>query len=935
MNNNGIGVINKGFEKSCLYVKGLRKSRQLAVREAAKQSKLLWYGSLLVITCMLLFLPMGSGNFLGSDGDWLSQHVGIAESLRQAMLENRTMLPQYIGLGGGSSIYDYAYYGVLRPDVVFSCLIPDVEMKYVIAGYAALGVITSVMLMFFWLRKKKVSRWCAFGGAMLFACAACFYHAHHQIMFVNYMPFLVLALIGVDRIFEKERCGLFIIALFLIYMHSFYYAIACLFVLGLYSLHCIFVRRKEEGACAKNSMCMLVWSVILSIAMAMILLLPTGLDILSTSKDGGSFAGKTIHLADCSMTGLLYNPYGCGMTLLTLYCLLVSLRIRRKRLLAAGILLCMGMPVVSLLLNGFLYARAKILIPFLPLLVWITADTLQDFWEKKERHSMIALLLSLVPAITSAWKPLIIIDGCILVIWIFLQGKEWKKGLVRCLLFGLAFLMPVLVSIGVNASDSYLKPILTRLGIPLNGTYITDTENRQEHFTKEEIEEVVTDNRYRFDVIANCFVNSNLTVSGTIKRTSMYSSISDAGYSDFYYDTMKNAIPINNRVALTPGNHPFFNYFMGVKYVLAAEGHVPEGYRTRLNKDGYVLAEKVGSNVSDEAALTDKETQTKNGTVIANEKTKVKNETEMQDGVLPVCYGTTALMSRADYEKLSFPENIEALCNYTVVDAINDEKCPEFSSHFVTKNITELIGEDGKRCLQNMGEKKETVQIPLKEQLSNHILVLQLHVNRKDGKAVEITVNGTKNKLSSVTAPYPNGNDTFTYILECGENLELLEITASKGDYQIEDIKCWLLAQEYMKHKNVMMVEQAEDFQTAEQKEESKWVSCGMANVFKGSIMMKQEGYFVTSFPYRKGYQITVDGRKVDPEIVNTTFLGFPVEEGAHRIEIYYTAPGYRLGLFVSLLAFAVFGGMECRKKMHNSIFLDIIRALNKCKAKA
>ncbi|MDE6434535.1 MAG: YfhO family protein [Lachnospiraceae bacterium] len=876
MNNSGMGLISKGFERTKLYAKNAGKCRTLSVKEAGRKSDILWYGRLLVVTCMLLFVPMGSGNFFGSDGDWLSQHVGIAESLRQAIIENHTLLPQYIGLGGGSSLYDYAYYGVLRPDVVFSCLIPNVEMKYVIAGYAALGVISSVMLMFFWLRKKSLSGRCAFGGTLLFACATCFYHAHHQIMFVNYMPFLVLALIGADRIFEKKRCGLFITALFFIYIHSFYYAIACLFVAALYFLHCVFMKRGEEGVCVQKRFCMFAWSVVWSIAMAMVLLLPTGLDILSTSKDGGSFAGKAIHIVDFRMTGLLYNPYGCGMTLLALYCLLVCLRIRRKRFLAAGILISMGMPVVSLLLNGFLYARAKILIPFLPLLVFVIADTLKDFWEKKEKHSILALLLSLIPAITSVWKPLIIIDGCILCIWIFLQGREWKKGTVKGLLFGLAFFAPILVSLSVNASDFYLRPVMVKLGIPMSGSYITNTEKRQEHFTREEIEKVVTDNQYRFDVTANCFVNSNLTVNGTIKRTSMYSSISNAEYSRFYYDTMKNAIPINNRVALVPGVNPFFNYFMGVKYVLVKKGHVPEGYEARRYKNGYVLAEKADKNV------------------------------------LPVCYGTTALMSKADYEKLPFPENLEALCSYTVVDVINDKKCSKFSSHFKVKDITELIGEEGKQCLLNMGEKEETIQIPLKEALSDHILVIQFHVKREDGNAVEITVNGTKNKLSSVTAPYPNGNDTFTYILESGKNMEQLEVMASKGNYRIEELKCYLLAKEYIEHKNVTLAEQMDDVKTAEQKQESKWISQSRAKVWEGSIKMEQDGYITTSFPYRRGYQITVDGKKVNQEVVNTAFLGFPIGEGMHQIEISYEAPGYRLGLLVSLCAVALAVWKRC-----------------------
>lgn len=827
-------------------------------------------GLLFIITCMLIALPMGTGHFFGSEGDWYSQHVGIAESIRQAMLESHSWLPNYIHLGGGSSVYDYAYYGVLRPDVLISCLLPNVEMKYVIAGYAVFGMISSVWLLFVWLKRKGITGWPAFFGAVIFACSTCFYHAHHQIMFVNYMPFLILAFMGVDRIAAGGKSGfLLTVSLFLIYLHSFYYAVSCLFVVGIYALHMVYKERKKWGQAEglsedgradflrihkKYILCFgrLLSAVILSIGMAMVLLLPVGLDILSTSKDAGSYAGKALHLVNWRLSGLLYNPYGCGMTILTLYCLLVSLRSRKKHFLSAAALVSMLVPAVSLVLNGFLYARVKILIPFTPLLALVTADTLRDFWEGKERHSAAAFLLSMVPAFLSSWRPLIIIDSAFVLIWILLQRRKGFKKEWRTAVFGLALAMPLLVSIGVNASDSYFRPLLRRLGIPLNGGYIAEGDQRQERFTKAEIGSVVTNGQYRFDSVSDSLENCNLTIDGQIKRTSMYSSISNAGYAQFYYDTMANAIPGNNRVALLPGKNPFLNYFLGVRYVLADSRNIPEGYEVRLAKDGYVLAER--------------------------------------ENVLPVCYGTTDLVSRSDYDRLSFPENLEVLCRYAVVERAEGRgNANGFATHFKEIDITKLVGVIGKRCLLKLNGRQDAVLLPLTEHLQNKILVLRFHVNRRDKEAVEITINGVKNKLSAVTAPYPNGNDTFTYIFESGEDLGCLELAASGGDYGIEDIECYVLDNQYMEHKNVTEVRLSDS-----------------SDVFAGEIDMSRSGYFVTSFPYREGYQVIVDGKAVEPQVVNTTFLGFPITEGAHRIEIRYTAPGYRIGLVISLSAFAL-----------------------------
>ena len=69
---------------------------------------------------------------------------------------------------------------------------------------------------------------------------------------------------------------------------------------------------------------------------------------------------------------------------------------------------------------------------------------------------------------------------------------------------------------------------------------------------------------------------------------------------------------------------------------------------------------------------------------------------------------------------------------------------------------------------------------------------------------------------------------------------------------------------------------------------------------------MEQDGYFVTSMPYKEGYRAEVDGNEVKVEKVNTTFAGFPLEAGEHDIEITYCAPGFWAGTAISLLSFGI-----------------------------
>ena len=411
----------------------------------------------LLLSCLALLLALGPtavrGEFFGYGSDWLSQHLPLAETLRSAMLDSGRLLPLYLHLGGGSSVYDFAYYGLLRPDVLLGCLFPQVGMEYLLAGYSLAGIVLGTNLLFWWLRRRlrgEPSGACAAAfAAVLYAAATCLFHAHNQLMFVNYLPFLILTFIGIDRMAEQGK-GAWLVTggLSLVYLHSFYYSISCLAVCGIYAIDwvrgmrgtcraiadmrgtsepigamrgdpaqaqvcelrgarasgspaCAGKLRRSESSTkcekrAKSFVLRLAGCVCLSIGLCAVLLLPTGLDILSGSKDGGVFAAQ-LKLLDLTLEGMLYTPYGMGLTLISLYCLLTALAQRKTRFLAICMLAIVTIPAVSLLLNGLLYARGKILIPFLLPMLLLCAQVLCAFLQGSEKPPLWAGALCLVP----------------------------------------------------------------------------------------------------------------------------------------------------------------------------------------------------------------------------------------------------------------------------------------------------------------------------------------------------------------------------------------------------------------------------------------------------------------------------------------------------------------------------------------------------------
>lgn len=782
-----------------------------------KEQRVFW-GSIclicFVITLQQVGIPMLTGKFFGSEGDWISQHVAIAETLRDAMIQSKSLIPQFVQLGAGSSVYNFSYYGLLRPDVIGACFFPQIPVRYVIAGYALLGIYASGILTYIWLRKKNLQNKIALFGALMLSSSTAFYHAHHQIMFINYMPFLLLAMIGVDRIIEKKKSSVLIFSCLMICMHSFYYAPACIFVIGLYSVsQCIECTSRVE----KKRMGNIAIAIAIAIGVAMILLLPTALEIISGSKDGGQFADQRLQIIWPDIKGLLYSPYSCGLTFLALFSIIHCIIGNRKRMLAILTLICMAVPLISLVLNGGLYAREKILIPFLPICVLLTTLTLQKLWNQKETYDVLALVLCAIPAMFSKWKIFAFAEIGILFIWIFLQRSNkaiLRK--VRTYTFGLC-LLPIVSS-------------MLFLNLFCENGYIS-TKEVQQDIPQEFLEKVAKEKVYRTEILDRAFTNGNLTKK-ELKRTTMYSSVTNPMYATFFYDTMKNPIGYNNRVALIAGEHPYFNYFMGIKYLIANKNQAPLGYKKIMEEGTVALFE--------------------------NEE------------VLPICYGTTQVMSREQYKQLAFPDTLEALCTSAVVET--NTPSVRFSGHAKKINPEEL-----------------------QDSFQDKIRILQFHVQRKDANQVVIAINHIKNKLSSNRAPYPNHNTDFTYVMNASHEKTPISVQASKGAYKVMDRNAYILDHDYLKHKEII-------------KPENETIEGSRNQVFLGKITMQKAGYFITSYPWKKGYQVYVDGKRQEPEIVNTAFLGFPLEKGMHKIEIQFEAFGYTEGKIITSISLSLWG---------------------------
>lgn len=85
-----------------------------------------------------------------------------------------------------------------------------------------------------------------------------------------------------------------------------------------------------------------------------------------------------------------------------------------------------------------------------------------------------------------------------------------------------------------------------------------------------------------------------------------------------------------------------------------------------------------------------------------------------------------------------------------------------------------------------------------------------------------------------------------------------------------------------------------------------------------GRITMQEPGRLILSIPYEKGWKVTVNGQKTEPNTFGGTFISFDFGPGEYEISMKYTPEGKYAGILISVLSIGIFAGLtlwEKRKK--------------------
>lgn len=365
------------------------------------KNKLVYDLALITIVYVVIILLLNHFGFAignGDSSDFLSQHLKFFEYLRNNFWYSHDLFPQFNqSFGLGQSFVTMYYYGMYNPLLMLSYIIPLINpFSYFLLMYYIL-IISAFFAMRLLLNRlnydelivRTVSIMAAFTGTML-------HHFAEHLMFMYYVPVMILSLYAIHLLVEENKKYLYIICVALIFFTNYFFAPL---VSILQFSYFILIAKKANKLNIK-----LIGSYFLAyligVLIGMIILLPTALFAFHGARSSESFVMNTYFKNPSEFIGdIIIRGYNGGLGIIATIVLLGSIFKFKQQKYAGFIIMAMVFAVVvpiNVFLNVFLYDNNKILIYFSPFFFLSFAEVLRIYSRKGLlKLSAVAILITL------------------------------------------------------------------------------------------------------------------------------------------------------------------------------------------------------------------------------------------------------------------------------------------------------------------------------------------------------------------------------------------------------------------------------------------------------------------------------------------------------------------------------------------------------------
>lgn len=194
------------------------------------------------------------------------------------------------------------------------------------------------------------------------------------------------------------------------------------------------------------------------------------------------------------------------------------------------------------------------------------------------------------------------------------------------------------------------------------------------------------------------------------------------------------------------------------------------------------------------------------------------------------------------------------------------------------------------------------LDISLDHPIKNGDLYVSFYIDgirKQDEFLLEVNDYQTLRKESD--SIYQTNINDLTIRVEADDTIKL---KLPKGNYSLKNLQIF--------HEDYMVLREVHERYDEEEALPLKWEN----GLVKGEVTSEEKAeMIVTPIPYEKGWSLKINGDKVPIEKVNYAFIGIPLEVGGNEIEMTYYPPYFGWTVGMTVLGVGVLGFLFYREK--------------------
>lgn len=809
-----------------------------------------YFAGLFAFILIFIFVLLGDKYVFGSYIDWNTQHAVIPDYFRQRFYQTGSLTGGDFApeLGNGQNPFYLAYHGMLNPVFLPSYLFPSVHMYDYVMISAVMLIFASAVICYLWQRGIGFSRRISFFGAFTLAFASpLIYHFHKHLMFVDYIPFLLLSFIGIDRMLVKKKYTLFIASFALSLMTSIFFAISMIISVTVYYFYRYIQLEKPFGKQFFRCTAVFFFSGVSSCLLTGVMLVPALYAIFS-GRESNAYTTlpeffKLFLPVGNFISRITYWGSGVGLGMIAIFALFALFFMKKKHtlFLAVSLSVISVFPIFNYAMNAFLYDHGKAFIPFLPLFLLVICLLVKNGRELSvpvpALTAFAALIILLAFLFKSELSALIITECAALTLLLILLMK--KKFLLPLCAYSVILSIVICFVINYGSAGQYMYR--SRYDA-LRSDIKTNLVLRNAHSVQPT----------RIADLTDLWYTCNNTYSKNLWRSSIYSSSSNVRYLRLMNNMLAIDNPSPHKIVISDADNIFISTVVGQRWIIGYEDTQMYNYNL-IDSDGKWFLYRNGKAYS-------------------------------------VGFSAYDLMSLGEFESLTPADRQFALTRYAVVDDDSIEN--KYSSPFTKIDISEQIPlEEFEGGYRINSEEDTSFRIKPERIQSKAILALNVKMDEMQYRHKNVTVNGSENTYSGYEGAFPNENRDMWFILS--GNPDSIDISFSKGDYKVNEISLYSMdASEIDRsYERVTMAES---------------VLYDGKNVITARAKLESDGVFLFTIPYDTGYKLYENGKEIPIEIIDDAFIGCRLKEGTYDLKLIYSPPMKYEGIITSAAGLAL-----------------------------